>query len=110
MSETPLFDAAGQNYRAARIAHWDRVACKRDSWHGWSGPYHRRLQEIYSFLVSPGQRVLEIGCADGTLLASLRPGRGVGVDFSSEMLGRARKQHPDLEFVQADAHDLSAVQ
>ncbi len=109
MSDTPLFDAAGRAYQRARMAHWDRVACKRDNWHGWAGPYHRRLQEVYSFLVSPGQRVLEIGCADGSLLAALRPARGVGMDFSYEMLCRARKNHPELELIQCDAHDLSAV-
>ncbi len=97
-------------YQKARMAHWDRVACKRDAWHGWSGYYHRRLQEIYSFLVSPGQRVLEVGCGTGSMLAMVKPSRGVGVDFSYEMLCRARQNHPDLEFVQADAHDLSAVE
>jgi len=71
--------------------------------------YHRRLGEIYRYLVSPRQRVLEIGCGMGDLLASLKPARGVGVDFSGEMLARARQKHPELEFHQLDAHDLSAL-
>ncbi len=96
-------------YQQTHISHWDAVARKRDSWRGWGGFYHRRLSEIYRFLINPGQRVLEIGCGAGNLLASLNPTHGVGVDFSAEMLQRAREQHPELEFLQTDAHDLSSI-
>jgi ubiquinone/menaquinone biosynthesis C-methylase UbiE len=86
------------------------VARKRDAWRSWGGAYHRRLGQVYRYLVSPGQRILEIGCGDGSLLAALQPAQGVGVDFSPEMLRRARERHPELDFIQADAHDLSAVE
>ncbi|HUI88716.1 MAG TPA: glycosyltransferase [Anaerolineales bacterium] len=91
----------------SHITHWNSIAHKRDSWRGRGGFYHRRVKEIYHFLINPGQRVLEIGCGMGDLLASLQPARGVGVDFSSEMILRARRRHPELEFMEADAHDLS---
>jgi len=51
--------------------------------------------------------VIEIGCGQGDLLAALKPAVGVGVDFSGEMIKRAVQRHPELRFVQADAHDLS---
>ncbi len=105
--KTPLFDSAGNEYQQTRIAQWDSVARMRDAWRGWGGSYHKRLREVYRFLVSPGQRVLEIGSGYGELLASLEPARGLGVDFSSEMVNRAITRHPNLEFVHADAHDLS---
>jgi len=91
-------------YQRAHITHWDAVAQQMDAWYGWGGYYHRRLQEIYRFWVAPGQRVLELGCGFGDLLAALKPSSGVGIDFSSEMIERARQRHPDLCFVQADAH------
>ena len=102
-------DPAANAYQQARTAHWDSVARKRDSWQGWGKWYHRRLHEIYRFHVSPNQNVLEVGCAEGHLLASLRPTRGVGIDFSEEMLHRARKSYPELAFLHADAHDLSGI-
>lgn len=105
----PPLDLAGKTYQETRIAHWDSIARKRDSWRGMGGWYHRRLAEIYKFYVSPNMRVLEIGCGDGRLLADLDPGYGVGVDFSEEMLQRAREQHPHLDFIHADAHDLSSI-
>ena len=62
-------------YQKSHIAHWDVVAHKRDAWHGWGKFYHRRVEEIYRFLVNPGQRGPEIGCGMGDLLASLWPER-----------------------------------
>ncbi|HJS18291.1 MAG TPA: methyltransferase domain-containing protein [Anaerolineales bacterium] len=105
----PAFDPAGQSYRQTRIAHWDAIARKRDSWRGMGKWYHNRLFEIYSFHVTPNQKVLEVGCAEGHLLAALQPASGVGVDFSEEMIQRARRNYPNLEFVNADAHDLSEI-
>lgn len=105
---SPL-DEAGKHYQQTHISHWDQVAKKRDSWRGMGIWYHRRLMEIYKFLVSPNQRILEIGCGTGDLLANLSPSHGVGIDFSPEMIARARQRHPKLEFHQLDAHDLSSL-
>jgi SAM-dependent methyltransferase len=43
-------------------------------------------------------RVLDLGCGDGDLLASLKPGRGVGVETDAALIQEARKSHPELEF------------
>lgn len=102
-------DSAAQVYQQTRIAHWDAIALKRNSWQGMGGWYHRRLQEIYYFHIGPNQKVLEIGCAEGNLLAALKPTRGVGIDFSEAMICRAKELHPEFEFICADAHDLSSL-
>ena len=98
-------------YQEARISHWDSIARKRELIEqGIGNWYHRRLEEILSLsCISPNLRVLEIGCADGRLLAAISPARGVGVDFSEEMIRRAKEHHPNLEFIHADAHDLSLI-
>ncbi|PKN88596.1 MAG: glycosyl transferase [Deltaproteobacteria bacterium HGW-Deltaproteobacteria-1] len=97
-------------YQKARKNHWDAIARKMDSWKGWSSAYHKRLAEVYRFWVAPGQRVLELGCGRGDLLAALKPSRGVGVDFSPEMIQRARVLHPDITFVEADCHNLQEIE
>ena len=109
LNVNPNLDAAGRNYQQTRISHWDAIARKRDSWQGMGRWYHRRLAEMYRFYVSPNMRVLEIGCADGRLLAELQPAYGVGVDFSEEMIKRSKEHHPDLTFIHTDAHDLSVI-
>src|SRR6266498_40363 len=68
--------------------------------------YHQLLKRCYAFLVPPGQRVLEVGCGLGDLLAATNPARGVGVDFSPAVLALARKRHPQLKFAVADALEI----
>jgi ubiquinone/menaquinone biosynthesis C-methylase UbiE len=99
-----------ETYQITRQSHWDSIAHKRDHWRGLGKWYHRRLIEIYQFLVSPNQRILEIGCGMGSLLAHLKPSHGVGIDFSAEMIARAKQRHPELEYFQMDAHDLSGLE
>lgn len=101
----PAADPLAEQYRQRRSAHWDAVARALDTWQTWGTYYHQRLAEVHRFLIPPGARVLELGCAMGDLLAAVRPAVGVGVDFSPEMLARARRRHPELRFVLADAHE-----
>ena len=89
-----------------RQIHWDQVARTKSVETFFNREYHRRLNELYRLLVPPGLDVLEVGCGCGDLLAAVAPARGVGIDFSAEMLAQARQRHPRLEFIQADAHDL----
>jgi SAM-dependent methyltransferase len=70
--------------------------------------YHRLLERYYRFLVPPGLRVLEIGCGFGNLLASLKPSRGVGLEFAKPIAERARTLHPELEIHEAAAGDFSS--
>src|SRR5437879_5470640 len=102
-------DAAQQDYTRARLAHWDAVAENADAAPHWSSTYHARLTEVYRSVIAPHQRVLEIGCGQGDLLAAVRPSFGLGVDFSGATLRRAARRHPHLRFVQADAHLLDLV-
>jgi SAM-dependent methyltransferase len=97
----PRFDA----YTSERRAHYDAIAA--DGRPAWGDAYHRRIAEVYRFLVAPGQRVLELGCGEGDLLAALEPALGVGVDLSAAMVQRAAARHHGLQFLQADAHRLS---
>ncbi len=97
-------------YNGLRQEHWDEIARTRPAEGFFSREYHRRLGEVYGLLVSPGQRVLEIGCGRGDLLAALKPSIGVGVDFSAEMLSGARQRHSELTFIRAEAHELALEQ
>lgn len=97
---------AAQTYRHSRIEHWDRVAESVEGRPNFGRYYRSRLMSIYRSVIIPGQRVLEIGCAYGDLLASVSPSYGVGVDFSSRMVAVARKKYSHLTFIQADAHEL----
>jgi ubiquinone/menaquinone biosynthesis C-methylase UbiE len=89
-----------------RIRHWDSVARNSPTSMNWGRFYQRRLQHIYRHLSAASGRTLEIGCGKGDLLAAIGSPFSVGVDFSHEMLQVARVDHPEVRFVQADAHAL----
>jgi len=101
-ADTFLIEA--EQYQLARRAAWSAIAKKPPR--SWGGYYRRRLQQVYRLLIPEGARVLEIGCATGDLLASLKPAYGCGIDFSPEMIESARSKHPNLSFHVADVHDL----
>ena len=92
-------------YRDERRVYWDEFAESLGSRQWIRGYYQRRLAAVYRHLIPPKMRVLELGCGQGDLLAALEPSRGVGIDLSSKMVKRARARHPELEFVEADAHE-----
>jgi len=90
---------AAIRYRAMRMAQWGRY-CRGRASHG----YYARLTQIYQSLIPSGQRVLELGCGRGDLLASLQPRFGVGLDFSEPRVREAARAHPELHFAVSDVH------
>jgi ubiquinone/menaquinone biosynthesis C-methylase UbiE len=106
--ETPGAAADHARYTQSRLAHWETVAARQGSADG-GRYYRRRLRQVFAAHVPSGQRVLEVGCATGELLAAVAPAHGVGIDFSPLMVTEARRRHPELTFHVADAHDLSAL-
>jgi SAM-dependent methyltransferase len=99
-------NATAIQHRNARVAHWDKIAETLNKWRRFNSYYHERLRKVVRFSVPPGQRVLEIGCGTGDLLASLEPAYGVGVDFSEAMIKEAKARHPHMHFMTADVHEL----
>jgi len=89
------------------IRFYDKHAQKRDYWREKNGYYHRLLADLIRFVIPKGSRVLEIGCGTGALLHSCAPKRGVGVDFSPEMIKRARNNFSELEFRVCFAENLN---
>ncbi len=73
---------------------------------------HGRRRAVQALGLRPDSRVLEVGCGTGRnfplLLARLDPARGrlTGLDFSAEMLARARRRwggNPAVTLLEADA-------
>lgn len=85
---------------------YNNLAPKFDSLKKKNFYYHQQLTKLYKFLIPPKKRVLEIGCATGNLLASLKPVYGVGIDISEQMILLAKKKHPQLLFKKQSAEYL----
>jgi SAM-dependent methyltransferase len=87
--------------------HFDRIACERPKYRRRARYYYRNLEKLMRFIIPAGKRVIEIGCGTGELLAAVEPAEGVGVDISPKMLEMARRNFPQLRFIEADAHKLN---
>ena len=65
------------------------------------------LTRVLQARVPPGQRVLDIGCGTGHLLAALKPSLGVGIDIAPSAVAEARRVHSaqGLHFFEGDGAD-----
>jgi len=95
--------------KQAIVQHFDRVAPSRPMWFARNYTYHNQIIQACRPFLNPHSRVLELGCSTGDLLAALKPGYGVGVDFSPVSIEIAKQNHPDLEWICADVEHLPHV-
>lgn len=90
-----------------RISFFDALAANWDREEPSSRTMTDRLSQHADLLdLRPGRSLLEVGCGTGKttgwLAARVAPGRVTGVDFSPEMIARARGKGIDADFQQAD--------
>ncbi len=83
-----------------------KLASERDDWAARHPYYYEEEWRYMRFLIPPNKRVLELGCGNGHRLAALNPSVGVGVDFSSAKIERAKQAHPHLTFICDDVENL----
>lgn len=89
-----------------KIRFFDEASRTRDAWRTKNSHYQRELLNFFRFMIPEGASVIELGSGTGTLLADLKPSRGLGVDFSPAMTAAAKQRCPGLEFRTADAESL----
>ena len=87
----------------------DVLSKSRDNWIRKNKFFYKNDYSYMRFLVNKGLRVLELGCGTGQLLNALNPSYGVGVDLSEDILDVARKNYPDLNFLQGDVEDVELI-
>ena len=95
----PILDEVRRFYEA----HHDGIERSRKR-HRY---YYDSLARILRVRVPEGQRVLDLGCGSGHLLAALRPSHGVGVDVSAPAIREASGRYGGerLRFIEGDVSD-----
>jgi SAM-dependent methyltransferase len=98
------FEARERVRQQARIERLDRLAEARPATASRRRYYASQVQRLVNSLVTPGSRVLEVGCGLGDLLATLDANGAVGLDISPRMIELARQRHPQLDLRVVDAN------
>ena len=88
--------------------HYDQMAPKRRQWREKNAYYHDTLLSYLKQVIPKKKKVIVLGCSTGELLDMLEPSHGVGIDISGRIIESARQSHPGLDFIEADAEDISA--
>lgn len=63
--------------------------------------------KFLSMHIPKDAKILELGCGDGSLLSTLSPNTGYGIDFSPCMIELAKKQYPTLNFICSEAETFT---
>lgn len=86
---------------------WERVAAKYDS--VWSSSTRQFISPLLDAAdVAANMLLLDVGCGPGYVSAAAleRGAKPVGLDFSKEMIGIARRMFPQIEFQNGNALNL----
>src|SRR3989441_11211335 len=107
---------AGRFRDMADVKAWNDEMVARydlDRFHAHPSPFvrlveSRRVARIFALLAPrPGDRVLEIGCGAGHLLAQVPSAQGFGIDLAESLLAKAaRRLNKRGTLVQGDAEHL----
>ena len=101
---------ARRRNRLIELRQWaNKLAPNYSKWRTKNQYFHTADQAYLRFLVQEEQRVIEVGCGTGHMLAALKPRYGVGLDLSPEMIQIAADSHPDLHFFVLDAENSEAL-
>ena len=79
----------------------------RDKWLRKGRTFHAEDLKFLKEIIPEKSNILELGCGNGQLLASLKPNYGLGVDFSKKLVKEAKKKYHKLNFIEADIEKLS---
>lgn len=93
--------------RAAFFRHFESLAPNVTTYRRRFRYFWNDISRYCNYFIHEKDTVLEIGCADGGLIASLHGSKKAGIDFSPAMIDAAKRQHPEVQFYIQDAEELN---
>jgi len=88
-----------------KVGEWDPVLY--DQKHSFVAKYG---EDVLGWLhPQKGEKILDVGCGTGTLTEKITEGGAavIGIDASAEMIAKAKKSFPNIQFFVKDATDFS---
>ena len=93
----------GNNY----TNYFNEIAKKRKN-RFFSNYYWNEITQYCNYFSHENSSVLEVGCGNGNLLASILGSKKIDIDFSEEYIAWAKEKHKDkeIEFLVMDANNI----
>ena len=88
-------------------SYYSQISTHHAFYEKFNSYFYSYRRYILKKLIPDNMSVLELGCGTGDNLASLSLRKGVGVDISPAMITIAEKKFPGLNFICADADELT---
>lgn len=92
--------------KALFLEYFNQVAADRIRYRKKRAYYWNSITEYCNYYLRDDDRVLELGCGTGELLAAVKGAHKVGIDFSPAMVAQAKQQFPQLDVRVMDAENL----
>lgn len=92
--------------KQCKISHFNSLARRWDKLKAMNRYYNKDIEKFFKKIIPPGKRILELGCGTGNLLKALQPSKGLGIDFSPEMVKIAKEKYANLDFKVMDAENI----
>lgn len=89
--------------------HFDVLSKRRSDWIKKSQAFYSEDIICMQEFIPKDSKVLEIGCGNGYLLASLNPSQGFGIDISKGMITEAKNKYKNLNFIEGDIEDIKTI-
>ena len=88
-------------------SHFEQIANRYDYWKEKNSFYYQEIKKLLRSKIPVETHVLDVGCGTGSLLASVEPRKGIGVDLSERMVQIATRKHPQYTYLVCDCERLS---
>lgn len=105
----PLDDELFSRRKKIVLDHSLKMSYQYTKWEQKNRYTRAENRRYLKFLVPDGLRILDLGCGNGDLLASMSPSYGVGIDFNSHLIDKAIAKYPTLNFIVGDVENPSTI-
>ncbi|MDZ7607516.1 MAG: glycosyltransferase [Cyclobacteriaceae bacterium] len=97
---------ADSSRRQGFLNHFNRLAPRLDKYRKRYSYFWNDIVRYCNYFIPDEDTVLEVGCGNGEMLSMMNGSKKVGIDFSPEMISRAKKSYPGIDFYEQDAGEI----
>lgn len=88
------------------LVHFDNLAQSYDEYKSKNRLYYGTLKGAIENQIMRDSKILDIGCGTGSILAHLKPKKGIGIDISQKMIRLAKQKYILVKSLAFHVHNI----